>query len=148
MATFANLRAAIVDKLDELDGINVYGWPTPNPQTPCIMLGIPEIDYLATMRTTTVSTTNDTGLCTSTIPLELLLPEKIGDQGWRAMDPILDGAGSQSVWAMFMNGDRTLGGIIDDMVIRNFRPRTVEEFAAVPYLGGSWTIEISVQRTT
>lgn len=56
-----------------------------------------------------------------------------------------DWSGDRSVFAAIA-ADKTLGGQVGDCVVRSFAPTTVEESAAIGYVGGKFQLTINAVR--
>lgn len=55
-----------------------------------------------------------------------------------------DPVGEKSIVAA-LYGDKTLGGVVHDLIVRSFRPLDIEEFGAIGYFGGLFEVEVIAQ---
>lgn len=50
--------------------------------------------------------------------------------------------GAQSVRASLEDTDKTLGGIVDDLIVDGFDPDGLQEVGLVGYYGGTFTVRV------
>lgn len=53
----------------------------------------------------------------------------------------VDPVGAKSIHAA-IEGDKTLGGVVDDCIVVSFRPVSREEFGLIGYYGGIFTLQL------
>lgn len=56
----------------------------------------------------------------------------------------VDPTGATSIHAA-IEGDRTLGGVVDDCIVQSFRPLSAEEVGAIGYVGGVFQLKVVAQ---
>lgn len=135
-ATIAQIRAGLKTRLDAIDGWQVSAYELASPTPPAIHVGLhPDgIDYDRAMRR------GMDGLMFRVVAMSGLTTD-IGSQ--KKLDTLLAPSGATSVKAA-IEGDPTLGGVIDNLAVRTASGYGVykTEGARGPVLGCEWTVEI------
>jgi hypothetical protein len=137
-ASLAQVRKAIKDRLQLVDGINtVYGYHTNNPDPPCAIVGWPD-QILAGRRM------GDGTAWEGAIPVQILVstadPRGADERLGRFCDP----TGSHSLVAA-LEDDTTLGGVLDGYaIVTRFSDFGIARFAegGVDYLSCIVTIDV------
>jgi len=62
-------------------------------------------------------------------------------EGQRALADYANPVGAKSIRAA-IEGDKTLGGMAHDCIVREFRPLNLEEYSALQYFGGVFTLQL------
>ncbi|MBT2213462.1 hypothetical protein [Actinomadura sp. NEAU-AAG7] len=100
---------------------------------PVAIVGVPPIEsYHATMAR---------GRATYDTTIYILVSAALDRTGQEALASYADPTGPRSVISAIY-GDRTLGGVAEDCLVRSFRPLGVEEVGQIGYYGGSFELRI------
>lgn len=139
MATIEQIMQGIETRLDTIAGLRVSDTITPTMSPPFAMVGLPSgIDYHTAMGTN---------------PLGALMFEVwvFTSTAWDRTGQLklagyMNQNGSTSIRAA-IEGDKTLGGVVDDCFVRGSRRVTVEEFGVIKYFGGVFTVPVFARGT-
>lgn len=133
-ATIRQIMDAIGDRLDTIDGLRGRGYAPDNPQPPVAFPLIPPItSYRETMKR---------GTYVITFQVAVLAGAQVDRVGQQRLAGYVDPTGPQSIRAALEDGDRTLGGLINDLVVDSFDPQGLETVGLVPYYGGIFSIRV------
>lgn len=132
MATLIQIRTGLAARLDTISGLEVYRRMPGSISPPCAAVGGPEIDY---------DNAFQRGGDDWTIPVRVYVSRADDDAGQDALDAYLAPTGAVSVKAA-IEGDGTLGGIVDSTRVTRFRGYGNYEIGGIMYLGGEWVCEV------
>lgn len=125
--TLWELMAAVESRLDSL-GIRATSELTSGMSPPFALVEIPPVDsYRAAFARGTV--------VLSGWPITIFTSLKVDRIGRRALAEYLSWTGDNSVIKAFED-ERTLGGVVSDLVVNSSRQLNTEEVAALQYFGG------------
>lgn len=138
MATIDQISGAIETRLKTIVGLNVARYFTGSIVPPQAIVGIPAIpEYYSTMAKRIMTLEGQVHIFTgSAVDLE----------GQRALAAFANPSGSSSVKAAF-EADRKLGGVVEDAIVKEFRPLNLEEYSTFQYYGGVFTLQIYARGT-
>lgn len=110
MADLETLRQGVADRIATIPGLNASAQVQTNPGLPIAYVVPDSADYHVQM-----GTGSDWNLI---IELQVAMVSDIGSQ--KLLDQFLSSTGSTSIKAA-VEGDKTLGGIAEDTLVRGFR---------------------------
>jgi len=77
------------------------------------------------------------------MPIYVFVSAAVDRVGQRLLAELASPTGPRSVRAA-VEADRTLGGRVADVTVRDFRPLNLEEVGQIGYLGGLWNLSILI----
>lgn len=83
------------------------------------------------------------GLRTIEPTITLLTSAALDDLGQLKMAEFLDASGPMSIWAA-IEADRTLGGVVQDTRMVDYRPLNQDEYGGIGYYGGIFTVLVMI----
>lgn len=138
MASLDQIVDGIADRLDTIPGLNISRYFPGQIVPPIAVVGIPTIpNYYSAM---------GKKLFELEAPVHVFTGAAVDVEGQRKLTGYADPSGVYS-FARAIEGDRTLGGTVDDALVKEFRPLNLEEFSALNYFGGVFTLQIFARRT-
>lgn len=139
MATLDQITGGLVTRLKTISGLNVAQFFIGQIVPPVAIVGVPPVtDYHASMGRGTISLEPTIHIFTSSA---------IDLEGQRALASYADPTGSKSIRAA-IEADKTLGGTVQDCIVREFRPLNLEEYSALNYYGGVFTLQLYARGNT
>jgi hypothetical protein len=134
--TIADIMRGIEARLATIPGLRVgasFGTPDQiNP--PAAIVEVPPIqNYHAAMRQGTVELSPT---------VVVLVSSALSRTGQMALAEYANPTGPQSVRAA-IEADKTLGEVVDQCVVRSFRPLGLEEVGELPFYGGIFTLTVT-----
>lgn len=138
MTTLDQIVGGIETRLKTVAGLNTARYFTGQIVPPVAIVGVPPItNYHASMGRGTIELEPTVHIFTaSSVDLE----------GQRLLTEFADPTGSSSIRAA-IEADKTLGGLVQDCIVREFRPLNLEEFSALSYYGGVFTLQLYARGT-
>jgi hypothetical protein len=134
MATIAELRAGLVDRLSTIQGLQVYGAEPGSVTPPAAVVVTPSITYHASFAA-------DGALKQYAFRVMVLVAQGLLDEAAHNLDEFADPTGVMSVRAA-IEADTTLGGSAESLIVTDFRPLNAEEVASLQYWGGNFDVTI------
>jgi hypothetical protein len=134
--TIADIMRGIENRLKTIDGLRVGSDGSPDQiNPPAAIVGIPPVpNYHLAMRRGTVELSPT---------VLILVSAAVSRTGQMALAEYANPSGPGSVVAA-IEGDKSLGGLPVDCVVRSFRPLGLEEVGEVQYFGGLFTLTVNV----
>jgi hypothetical protein len=129
------IHAAIRSRLSTIDGLAVFDAPPMHATPPVAVVLPPSIDYhqsFGSPSTRLQRAESDLWLVTAATAWS--------DAAVEAAWPYMDATGSKSIIAALYGEDRTLGGVVEALLLRSARPLQ-DDIGGVAYFGVSFTIE-------
>lgn len=131
--TITAVMSAIETRLATIAGLRVADIVPDQINPPQAIVGVPEIpQYHQSM---------GMGKFRLEPTVTILVSAALDRVGQRNLAGYANPTGAQSVRAA-IEGDRTLGGTVDDCVVTAFRPLGMEEVGAIGYYGGVFTLAV------
>ena len=133
-ADIGEIMAAIGARLDTIDGLRGLAYAPDNPPVPCAFPLVPPVpSYRETMRRGTY-----------VIPLQVavLTGAQLDRAGQMRLAGYASPTGPQSIRAALEDGDRTLGGLVHDLVVESFDPQGLQTVGLLPYYGGLFEVRV------
>lgn len=131
--TILQVMQGLETRLATISGLQVSDTVPGEITPPAAMVGVPAIDnYHATMQRGRFQLSGQLWVFTSAAV------DRVGQE---ALAGYANPTGTGSVIAA-VYGDRTLGGVVEDTVIRTFRPLGMEEVGEIGYFGGVFEWEV------
>lgn len=138
MATLDQIVEGIADALDVIPGLNISRYFPGQIVPPIAVVGIPTVvAYHASM---------GKRLFEVEAPVHVFTGAAVDISGQRKLAGFADPGGAGSVIAA-IEANRTLGGVVEDAIVKEFRPLNLEEYSALNYFGGVFTLQIYARRT-
>jgi hypothetical protein len=106
-------------------------WPA-QITVPVGIIGVPAINYRETMQR---------GRASMNPTITLLVSQNLTVEGQRALRAYADMTGANSIIAA-VEGDKTLGGVVDDCVVWDYRELGLEQVGQIGYYGGLFTLRV------
>lgn len=132
--TIPQIMTAVGTRLNGISGLRGHAYAPDNPSPPCAFPLVPAItSYRESMRRGTY-----------VIPLRIavLTGAQVDRVGQHALAGYANPTGSLSIRAALEDGDKTLGGLINDLVVDSFDPGGLQEVGLVGYYGGVFTVRV------
>lgn len=131
--TVLQVMQGIAERLATIDGLRVESYVADQINPPQAVVGPPNIeDYrLAFNR----------GTWQLRPQVYILVSGALDRVGQEALATYADVSGDNSIPAA-IEGDRTLGGVVDDCVVDSFRVLALEEVGAIGYYGGVFELRV------
>lgn len=144
MATITEVRAGLRDKLDTIQGLNVPRNENESFVAPAALVWTPALSYFRG------GSMGSDGLMRPT-DWKVWLMASMANPGGApvALDEWASPTGEKSIPALF-NPDAeldTLDGLVEYVLVQDFRPLNYEEAMGTGFWGGEFTIEIGASRS-
>lgn len=123
-------------KLLTVDGLSVSLSPTGNIKPPHAIVGVPAIIDFRKARAG--------ARLDLEVTITLLTSSAFDETGALRLAEYASPVGDRSLYAAFER-DRTLGGVVEQVLIRDFRPLDYDEYGSIQYYGGQFTAEVMVR---
>ncbi|MFI0481739.1 hypothetical protein [Actinomadura sp. 9N215] len=131
--TVLDVMRGLQGRLSTIPGLRVSSIAPDQITPPQAIIGVPPIEsYHATMRR---------GRATYEPTVYVLVSAALDRIGQEKLAGYADPTGPESLITAIY-GDRTLGGIAEDCIVRSFRPLGVEEVGQIGYYGGAWELTV------
>lgn len=133
-ATIPQIMTGLRDRLATISGLRAYDYAPDDPQPPCAFPLVPPIpSYRESMKR---------GTYVLTVQVVVLTGAQLDQRGQQALAGYANPTGSTSVRAALEDVDKTLSGIINDLVVDSFDPQGLEEVGLVGYYGGRFSVRV------
>ena len=140
-AKVAGIRAGMAHALENALGTEVQVATAPDQLTPpCLMIGMPALEYNASFNGRPTVASARRGLDTLELPVWLVLPRVHDQAAVDTADELISGTGARSI-VEILQGDTTLGGACQALTV----PRADSEIYPAPQgdlPAYRWTVEI------
>lgn len=131
--TVLQVMQGIEERLNTIDGLRASYFVADQINPPQAVVGVPPIeDYRATMRR---------GRWQLQPQVYIFVSATLDRAGQAALAGYADVSGDTSIPAA-IEGDRTLGGVVEDCVVDSFRPLGMEEVGLIGYYGGVFDLRV------
>lgn len=131
--TVLQVMQGIETRLKTIDGLRASYFVADQINPPQAVVGVPPIEnYRTTMRR---------GRFQLEPQVYIFVGAQLDRAGQAALAGYADVSGDTSIPAA-IEGDRTLGGIVDDCVVDSFRPLGMEEVGLIGYYGGVFDLRV------
>lgn len=128
-----DVMRGVQTRLATISGLRVSAIAPDQITPPLAIVGVPPIEnYHATMRR---------GRATYEPTVYILVSAALDRTGQEALAGYANPTGPTSIIAA-IEGDRTLGGVAEDCIVRSFRPLGVEEVGQIGYYGGAFELMV------
>lgn len=127
---------ALKGRLSSVDGLRAYDYAPDNPtlDKAAAFPLVPEISsYREAMRR---------GLIVYPFRVALLTGAQLDRSGQLRLAQYASATGVRSIRAALEDGDRTLDGLIDDLVVDSFDPNGLQEVGLLNYYGGTFAVRV------
>ena len=126
--TIEQIMDGIEARLATISGLRVSDVSPSQINPPCAIVGVPPVtNYHATFGSGRM-TLDD-------ITVTVLVSATLDRIGQKKLAGYANPTGSTSVKAA-IEGDKTLGGVVDDCIVTSFQPLGLEDVAAIGFVGG------------
>jgi hypothetical protein len=128
------VMVALRDRLRTIDGLRAHEYEPDQINPPVAFPLVPAISsYRETMRRGTL-----------VVPMQIavLVGAQVDRVGQRRLAEFANPVGDRSIRAALEDGDKTLGGLIHDLVVDSFEPRGLEEVGLINYYGGLFSVRV------
>lgn len=133
-ADIVKIMAAIGTRIDGISGLRGVGHPPDDPQPPCAFPLPPSIpSYREAM---------GRGLYILQFTVALLVPAQLDRVGLPRLVGFVNPTGDTSVRAALEDGDKTLGGLVDDLVVDGFDSNGLQDLGYGSYYGGTFQVRV------
>jgi len=132
-ATIVQIMTGIRDRLATIPDLNVWDYAKDNPTVHAAFPLIPPI--------TSYRETMGRGTYVIVVPVAVLVGAQVDQAGQHALAEYANQTGTRSIRAA-IEGDKTLGGIVNDLVVDSFNPNGLEEVGLVGYYGGIFAVRV------
>ncbi len=137
----AAVRASMAHALEKALGTEVQVATAPDQLTPpCLLLGMPALEYNATFNGRPTTSSSRRGLDAAELPVWLILPRVHDQAAVDTADELISGTGARSI-VEILQADPTLGGACQALAV----PRADPEVYPAPQgdlPAYRWTVEI------
>jgi hypothetical protein len=132
MATITAIRQGLQVRLDTISGVHAYAYESDHPVAPAIMVSTYTADYDLALG----------GGTTYDFNLYVVLSGNVDRSYQEQIDSYLSPSGSASI-AVAVDGDPTLGGVVDFAAVRQVDSSLVQmDFAGVSYAAATCSVEV------
>lgn len=136
-ASLDDIMTAIGQRLDTIDGLNGYGHAPDGLPVPCAFTLVPSVpSYREAMR-------RGTYILLITVPV--LTSAQLDKEGQHHLARYAGPTGAQSIRAALEDGDKTLGGLVNDLVVDSFDANGLEQVGYGSYYGGTFAVRVIAQ---
>lgn len=134
MADLDQIVGGVAARLETIPGLNVAQYFRGSITPPMAVVGVPSVtEYHAAM--------GRSSLYQVDVSVHLFTSSATDEEGQRALARFAAPTGASSVREA-VEADRKLGDLVQDCIVREFRPLNLEEYAALQYFGGVFTLQI------
>ena len=133
--TLAQIMAGIETRLQTITGLRTNDISPGQIVPPCAIVGVPPIKYRETMGRGTASLDMTVTVFTSA---------SMDRAGQLALAAYASPTGSDSILTA-IEADKTLGGVVNDCIVWDFRPLGLEEVGIVGCFGGLFNVRVLAQ---
>lgn len=130
--TILQVMQGIETRLDTITGLNVSAFVTDQISPPVAIVGVPPIQYRETMQK---------GKFSLAPTVTVLVSAALDRTGQTLLAGFANPTGSASIITA-IEGDKTLGGVVDDCIVWDFRPLGLDEVGQVGYYGGIFNLRV------
>lgn len=131
--TILQVMRGLETRLQTIEGLRTSSYVADQINPPQAVVGVPPIeDYRATMRR---------GRWMLQPQIYIFVSAVLDDRGQAALAGYANVSGPTSIPAA-VEGDGTLGGIVEDCVVDSFRPLGMEEVGLIGYYGGVFDLRV------
>lgn len=130
--TVASIRAGLVTRLETITGLNAYGHSPDGP---------PNLPAIYVRRVAGPKRTMLSGCWSTSWRLTLIVQRLSGEQGEDLIEPYTDVSGTSSIVAA-LEGDETLGGAAEYLMIGDWGDDRQETEAGIDYLTNALPVEV------
>jgi len=132
-ATIVQIMTGLRDRLATISGLNTWDYAKDNPVVPAAFPLVPPIQsYRETM---------GRGTYVIVVPVAVLVGAQVDQAGQHALAGYANQTGATSI-RQAIEGDRTLGGIVNDLVVDSFDTGGLQEVGLVGYYGGLFRVRV------
>lgn len=125
--TLQQVLEAIEVRLDTISGLRTSAFIADQINPPAALVGVPPIDsYRATMQR---------GRIQFAPTIYVFVSANLDRVGQHLLASYADVTGDNSI-PLAIEGDRSLGGVVEDCVVTGFRPLGMDEVGQIGYYGG------------
>lgn len=133
-ATIPQIMTGLKGRLATISGLRALDYAPDSPNPPCAFPLVPPIpSYREAM---------GRGTYMVTVQIVVLTGAQLDRTGQRALAGFANPTGSTSIRAALEDTDKTLGGIVNDLVVDNFDPNGLQEVGLVGYYGGIFNVRV------
>lgn len=133
MATISQVRGALRDALDNIPGLVPYSTEVGQIVAPAAVVVTPDVDFHQSF--------GSQALNRMQFRVLVLVAQSLTETAAAQLDTYVDPASAVSVRAV-IEADTTLGGVVETLIVDQFRPLGVEEAAALGYWGGEFLVTV------
>lgn len=133
-ATIPQIMTKLGERLATVDGLRGTSYAPDNPSPPVAFPLVPAIpSYREAMRR---------GVYVLPFQIALLTGAQLDRTGQERLALFASPTGAASVRAALEDGDRTLGGLVDDLIVDGFDPNGLQEVGLINYYGGVFSLRV------
>jgi len=133
MATnLPEIMDAVGVRLNSVDGLRGSGYAPDEPNPPAAFPLIPPFNYRESMRR---------GTYTINLQVAVLVGAQLDRAGQKRLAGYASQTGATSIRAA-LEGDKTLGGLVSDLVVDSFDPNGLQDVGLVQYYGGLFNVRV------
>ncbi len=132
--TIEQIMTALGTRLNTITDLRGHGFAPDNPSPPCAFPLVPDIaSYRAAM-----------GRGSYVIPFQVavLTGAQLDRTGQQRLARFISQTGDSSIRAALEDGDKTLGGLVSDLVVDSFTSQGLEEVGLINYYGGLFSVRV------
>lgn len=138
-ATIAEIMTGLKTRLATISDLQAYDYAPDDPVPPCAFPLVPPIpSYRDTMQR---------GRYVLTYRVVVLTGAQLDRAGQVRLAEFASQTGTSSIRAA-IEGDRTLGGLVEECVVDSFSPDGLEEVGLVNYYGGTFLVRVVARGNT
>ena len=130
--TYQQVAEGLATRLATISGVNAFAYPAPNPPVPAAIVAPGPSEYDQTFRNS---------LTRISFVVRMLVGRADDDTAADSLYAYLDPTGSSSVKAA-IEGDKTLGGVVDDACVTRHDTPGLFDYGGQPLLGVEFTVEV------
>ncbi|WP_238323921.1 hypothetical protein [Salinispora pacifica] len=135
--TIAQIMTGLKDRLGSIAGLRAFDYAPDNPVPPCAFPLVPAIpSYREAMKR---------GTYIIPFRIAVLTSGQLDRTGQKALAGYADATGPTSIRAALEDTDRTLGALVNDLVVDSFEPSGLEDVGLAGYLGGTFSVRVIAQ---
>lgn len=134
--TISQVLAGLETRLLTIDGLRVDAYMADQINPPAALVGVPPIEsYRQTMQR---------GILMMQPTIYVFVSAALDRIGQQLLAEFADVTGSRSI-PLAIEGDRTLGGVVQDVVVQAFRPLGMDEVGQIGYYGGVFDLLVDIR---
>ncbi len=137
MTPLAQVMTGVRSRLASISGLNAHDISPGQITPPAAIVRVPPINYRETFQR---------GVASLPMTVTVLVSSAMDQAGQLKLAAYASPTGADSIIAA-IEGDKTLGGVVSDCIVWDFRPLGLDEVGEIGYFGGVFNLRVALPGT-